>query len=159
MGYYCYTLISFPVDDQPETKKKLWEIANNHLERLKQNEDSSSISSGFLCAVAEGNGFNCHHKGSAFAYAAVGNYVNIDQLVKDLLPFFDELWETDYLHLFHHEHVIIMVNPEQRLKTRIAEIVQKDHMFDECASESLRTGEFYGNRVRMYDADWSWHQM
>lgn len=153
MGWYCYTLISCSANlGNAEADPSLAELARKHIERLKA-ADGGHISLRFLDHVAEGRAYACSHKGAAISFAAVGNYVNIDTTVEELMPFFDDLWADG--HLLDFDHVIVMVNQEQALKTEIREIVHSSHAVDsECTAP-----EWAGKRVRSYTAPWSWHQM
>ena len=149
MGHYVFTVITCPISAY-NRELEIGPVAGKHLSRLtEKGEDGlevreEAISLHFLSAISQGRCINSSSKGEGLAYAATGNGTNLDGLVNDLIPIFEELWELELLLDF--EHVIIMTNAEQTCRTDIAEIVHETHMNDsDCLSK-----EGVGKRVRLY---------
>ncbi len=155
MGFYVFVNIAFPCNNEDQIVQK---VAAKHVERLKNaKEYRERVSLQFLEATASGKTINCAAKGEGCSYAVTGNYTLLDGLVEDLLPFFDDLWGADgpdgMSPIFDFEHVLVMVNPEQSGKMKVAEILSKYHKEDrDC---NFRVGD---PRVRSYEHDWSVHQ-
>ncbi len=148
MGHYCYTVISCSVNDADFAQK----TARSHLQK---KDERQGICTGFLKHVAEGKAYAEASKGSTITYGAVGNYVDIDSTVQELLPFFDDLWANEDDGMNDFDHALIFVNHEQAMKTEVREIVSREHTMDpECIVKGQE-----GARIRSYEAPWSWHQM
>jgi hypothetical protein len=147
MGHYVFTSISFPCAGDVDTAR----IAKKHIERLEGMPDVDRVSRDFLNETARGRTVSFGAKSGGCAYAVTGNYTDLDQLVRDLLPFFDDLWQEDLIIDSHH--ALLMVNHEDQGQIELAEIVSRSH-----ASECAKHPEHTGQRVRWWKTPFSWHQ-
>jgi hypothetical protein len=99
------------------------QIAKRHSERLREKgleNDATWPAIYFLEATAQGRTINCGPKGEMVAFALVGNYTLIEDVVKAILPFCDELWEVEAMHEWWR--ALVLCQREQSWFTEIATI-------------------------------------
>lgn len=98
-------------------------LAAEHLARDTAMARECPWAAMFLTAVSERRGENLGPKGGLLLWGIVGNYVNVEEFVERLRPFFlDVLRGVDGGPL-DHEHVIVFSEQEQSEQTIAHEVV------------------------------------
>lgn len=75
------------------------------------NQDTYREAQDFLQALSENRGYCCGRKGPLFTWGYVGNYTNVEDVAKLLMP----VWKALYIHecLCYFEHIIVFEEWEQ----------------------------------------------
>lgn len=114
MGWYVETLVTFDAegDEVPMLAQKALST---------DGREWSTEARIVLSAVAEGRGYTQGPKGGIWAVAFTGNYTSGAELAKELLPFFQSLWETPTRvgPMLDFHHGVIITQDEQTGSSRL----------------------------------------
>lgn len=107
MGYYVHFQVSWnngSVEDLKPIAEKYLKLVNDemYLERELRF---------FFESVASGKSYFHGRKGDFWAFGTIGNYLQPENFIKSVMPFFKECYEKNYI--FDFERVLFMCEPEQ----------------------------------------------
>ncbi len=155
MGYDVFTSIMFPAHDRVYHKDErvpspFAEIAEKHLEILKEDICVSNICIRFLIAVKEGRCLFGGSKGDGICFAAEGNGGNAEGVADELKPYFLDMWRNRIIAAYHG--IILTSNGESEAKTQVIEL-----RLTEEAEGKVRYGKELTEEdivIRKFEEEW-----